>query len=152
MENQLTRIQPLLEKHRERSSGHVALLQDIQDEYRYLPREALETVAAELEIPLSQLYSMATFYKSFNLEPRGRQEVHVCTGTACHVRGALRILDRISQTLGIGAGETTPDGEYSLETVNCVGACALGPLLTIDGRYYGQLTPTKAEKLMGRKP
>ncbi len=145
-------IQPIIEKYRGQTTGHVALLQDIQKEYRYLPREALEQVSQQLDIPLSQLYSMATFYNSFNLEPRGRHEVHVCMGTACHVRGAPRILERLSQKLGVEPGETTEDGEYTLETVNCVGACALGPLVTIEGRYYGQLTPGKAEKLTGRKP
>lgn len=151
MEVQLKDIQPIIEKYRGQSTGYVALLQDIQNEYRYLPREALEITAEQLDIPLSRLYSMATFYKSFYLEPRGKHEVHVCMGTACHVRGALRILERLSQTLGVEPGETTENGEYTLETVNCVGACALGPLVTVDGRYFGQLTPGKSEKLIGRK-
>ena len=152
MDIQMKDLQPLINKHLGLPAGHVALLQDIQNTYRYLPREALEIAAKQLDIPMSQLYSMATFYKSFNLQPRGVHDVHVCTGTACHVRGALRILDRLSQVLGIAPGETTKDGTYTLETVNCVGACALGPLVTIDGQYHGQLTPVKAEKLLGRKP
>ncbi len=152
MNIQLSKMQPLMEKYRGRSTGYTALLQDIQQAYRYLPREALEFAAKELNIPLSQLYSMATFYKGFHLEPRGRKEVHVCMGTACHVRGAQRILARLSQALDVQPGETTPDGEYTLETVNCVGACAMGPLVTIDGRYFGRLTPKKAEKIMGRAP
>ncbi len=152
MDNQMKDLQPLIEKHRGLPNGHVALLQDIQKAYRYLPREALEIAAEQLDIPISQFYSLATFYKSFNLEPRGKHEVHVCTGTACHVRGADRILERLSLSLGIEPGETTKDGAYTLDTVNCVGACALGPLVTIDGQYHGQLTPVKVEKLLGRKP
>lgn len=128
---------------------YISLLQEIQDEFRYLPKKALQRVSEKCSIPMSQLYSMATFYRSFNLEPRGECEICVCMGTACHVRGAQRILDRLSYRLGIGPGETTPDKKYTLETVNCLGTCAIGPLVTINGNYFGHLTTAKADRLVG---
>ncbi len=126
----------------------VGILHEVNSAWRYLPREALELVAEELQMPLSRLYGMATFYRSFNLEPRGEHEIHVCLGTACHVRGGERILDRLSDKLGIGPGKTTANRKFTLTRVNCVGACALGPLVVIDQRYYGRLDPLKAERLL----
>lgn len=126
----------------------VAILHEVNRTWRYLPREALELVAGKLQVPLSRLYSMATFYRSFNLEPRGDHEIHVCLGTACHVRGGERIFDRLSEKLGVGPEETTADRKFTLNRVNCVGACALGPLVVIDDRYHGRLDPLKAERLM----
>jgi NADH-quinone oxidoreductase subunit E len=145
----LDTVDRITEKYRDDTTAFAALLQDINNEFRYLPREALERVSEILGIPLSQLFSLATFYKSFNLVPRGKHEIHVCMGTACHVRGAQRILERIGHKLQVKPGDTTSDGEYTLDTVNCVGACALGPLVTIDGKYYGKLTLNKADKLLG---
>ena len=119
---------------------YIALMQEIQDELRYLPKQALKLCSEKLNVPLSQLYSLATFYNCFSLNPKGKYEIHVCIGTACHVRNAGKILDKISQQLNIKPGETSKDMNYSLETVNCVGACALGPLVTINGQYRGNLT------------
>ncbi len=128
----------------------IALLQDIQDQFRYLPPDGLKLCARELNVPLSQLYSIATFYTCFSLAPRGKTEIQVCMGTACHIRGAEPILDKILQQLALNPGETSPDLEYSLETVNCVGACARGPLVIINSNYYGNLTMGQVENLLSK--
>jgi NADH-quinone oxidoreductase subunit E len=126
----------------------VPILQDVQAEYNYLPKEALGQVGDGLGVPLSQVYSVASFFKAFSLKPRGRHLINVCLGTACHVRGAVRVLDEIERELGIKSGETTGDLRYTLETVNCVGACALGPIVIIDGSYSGQMTASKLKPLL----
>jgi len=126
----------------------VSILQDIQSEYRYLPEEAIRAVAQELDLPVIRVYGVATFFKAFSLEPRGEHIVSVCLGTACHVRGAPAVLDEMKRRLSVEAGETTPDMEFTLETVNCVGACALGPIVVIDGEYHGQVGPVKVKKTL----
>ena len=126
----------------------IQALQDIQDRFHWLPPEALGQVAEALGMPLAQVYGVATFYKAFNLTPQGRHVCTVCLGTACHVRGGDAILEQFERTLGISAGQTTPDGDYKLERVNCLGACALAPLVVIDGRYYGRMTEAKVEALL----
>ena len=128
----------------------IPILQDIQLECNYLPEDALRHVARELKLPLSQVFSVATYYSAFSLTPRGRHLVSVCLGTACHVRGAPRILDSIQRTLKIEPGETTPDRQFSLEAVNCLGACALGPLMVIDGEYFGKMSARKVESILKR--
>ncbi len=144
----MQRIDKIIDKYRNHREGFIALLQDISIEYRYLPQEALKRVSEEMEVPLSQLFSLATFYKSFRLVPRGEHEIQVCMGTACHVRGAPRMLENVTQKLNIKPGDTTEDGKYTVETVNCLGTCALGPLLVYDGKYYGKLNKRKIEKLL----
>jgi NADH-quinone oxidoreductase subunit E len=126
----------------------VSILQDVQSEYNYLPKEALAQVSQDLDIPLTRVYSVATFFKAFSLKPRGRHIINVCLGTACHVRGAVRIRDEIERELDIKPGETTKDLKFTLETVNCVGACALGPIVIIDGKYSGQMKPDKVKTLL----
>ena len=126
----------------------ISILQDIQAEYQYLPREALVQVSETVNIPLSRVYSVATFFRSFSLTPRGEHTVHVCTGTACHVRGAVRILEEMERLLDIPEGKTTKDGKFTLETVNCVGACALGPIVIVDGEHSGQMKPDKVKTLL----
>jgi len=126
----------------------VPLLQDVMREYGYLPEKTLKRIAQELDIPLSQVYGLATFYKSFSLTPRGKHLISVCMGTACHVRGAPRIVEKLERDLRIKAGETTKDLKFTLETVNCLGACALGPLITIDGKYYGRMNSAKMDKVL----
>lgn len=128
----------------------VSILQDIQAEYHYLPREALERVSKSLLLPLSQVYGVATFFKAFSLEPRGRHLINVCLGTACHVRGAVRVLESMERELGVAAGETTKDLKFTLETVNCVGACALGPVVIVDGEYYGQMKSEKVKDTLAK--
>ena len=128
-------------------SSLIGVLQDINRELKYLPEDALRMVSKALDVPLSQVYHVATFYSAFSLEPRGKHTIKVCMGTACHVRGAPRILDGLSRNLGIGSGETSGDGEWTLETVNCLGACALGPVVVIDDLYYKAL-PSEIDKLI----
>jgi len=126
----------------------VSILQDVQGEYGYLPREMLSLISHRLCVPMSQVYSVATFFKSFSLKPRGRHTVHVCVGTACHVRGADRVLETLERELKINPGETTADQKYTMETVNCVGACALGPIIIIDGQYAGQVKVDEVKSLL----
>lgn len=126
----------------------VSILQDIQAEYNYLPKKVLVEVSQALGAPLSQVYSVATFFKAFSLEPRGRHLINVCLGTACHVRGAVRVLEAIERELEIKASKTTKDLKFTLETVNCVGACALGPIVVINGEYHGQMKTDKVKALL----
>ena len=128
----------------------ISVLDEIQAQYHYLPREAMILVSEWLGVPLSQVYSVATFYHAFSLVPRGKHKICVCTGTACHVRGAVQVLDRLETRLGVGAGETTRDRQFTLETVNCLGCCALGPVVVLDDEYEGQMTTKKVDKLLKR--
>ena len=138
----------ILDKYQRDNGFLVSILQDVQAEYNYLPKDALLEVSRGLDTPLSQVYSVATFFKAFSLKPRGRHSINVCLGTACHVRGAVRIVERIEQELGISRGETTEDLKYTLETVNCVGACALGPIVIVNGEYAGQMKTDKVKPLL----
>ena len=142
------KIKSILGRYQSDPGMLVPILQDVQAEYNYLPKEALVQVGEGLGVPLSQVYSVASFFKAFSLKPRGRHLINVCLGTACHVRGAVRVLDEIERELGVKAGETTEDLKYTLETVNCVGACALGPIVIIDGNYSGQMTASKLKPLL----
>src|SRR5512143_3903307 len=128
----------------------IAVLESIQARYRYLPPEALILASERLGVPLSQTYSVATFYNAFSLTPKGQHCLNVCMGTACHVRGSPQVLERLQTKLGIEAGGTTRDRQFTLETVNCLGACALGPIIVTDGEYSGQMTPQKADILLRR--
>jgi NADH-quinone oxidoreductase subunit E len=131
-------------------SSLIAVLEEIQARYRYLPAEALILVSERLGVPLSQAYSVATFYHAFSLKPKGKHCVHVCMGTACHVRGSPQVLDRLETKLGVKTGGTTRDRNFTLETVNCLGACALGPIVVTDGEYSGQMTAQKVNALVKR--
>jgi NADH-quinone oxidoreductase subunit E len=141
------KLQIILDNYKEKQGTLISLMQDINDEYKYLPEEILREVSRELDIPISRFFSLATFYSCFRLEPMGKHHVCACVGTACHVRGAPLVVDTIERELGIKSGETTADGEYTLDSVNCVGACALGPLVTIDGEFYGNMDQKKIKKV-----
>jgi NADH-quinone oxidoreductase subunit E len=145
---EITRIDLIIDKHEAKASSLVQVLLEIQRENHWLPKEALERVAERLQVPLSRIQHIVTFYKAFSLVPKGRHEIHVCMGTACHVRGAQRILDRVEDITGIKAGETDQDLKFSLETVNCLGCCAMGPVMVVDGAYYGKLAPAKSEEVL----
>jgi len=141
-------IDKIIKNYGRRKEFLICILQDIQAKYGYLPKDALTIVAQRLDIPLIQIYSVATFFKAFSLEPRGKHLINVCLGTACHVRGAERVSDKIKRDLGIEAGGTTKDRKFTLETVNCLGACALGPILVLDGKYHGQMTVAKIDSIL----
>jgi NADH:ubiquinone oxidoreductase subunit E len=138
----------LIGKYRDESGTIIGLLQDIHESYGYLPEQILQQVSDEVEVPLSTLYSLATFYSSFRLEPMGKHHIKSCVGTACHVKGAPFVVDTIERELGIKSGETTPDGLFTFDTVNCLGACALAPLIVIDNEYYGKVDQNKVKKIL----
>ena len=138
----------IVKKHGNDKSTLIAVLQDIQEAFNYLPKEALMTAAKAMDVPFSRVYEAATFYTAFSLKPRGENIVKICVGTACHVRGAAALQDKFERTLGIKPGETTKDKKFSLETVNCVGACALGPVVVINTDYHGQVTMKKIDKII----
>jgi NADH-quinone oxidoreductase subunit E len=138
-------IDTIVQQYDGKPSAILAILQDIQGKNKYLPRETLEYLGEKLSIPLNKIYRIATFYRAFSLTPRGLHEINVCLGTACHVRGGQRILDQLKMELGISPGETTPDRNFSLGTVNCLGVCAAGPVVAIDGEYFGKMSPVAVE-------
>jgi NADH-quinone oxidoreductase subunit E len=142
------KIASILDSHQRDPGMLVAILQDIQADYNYLPKESLTQVSEGLDIPLTQVYSVATFFKAFSLKPRGRHIINVCLGTACHVRGAGKVLEEIGRQLDIKPGETTEDFKFTMETVNCVGACALGPIVIIDGKYSGEMKTDRVKSLL----
>lgn len=138
----------VIEKYPKEQRFTLAILQDIQRKFKYIPREALETLAEYLEIPVSKLYGMATFYKALSLTPKGKYIVTVCDGTACHVAGSMVALEEIEKCLGIKAGQTTEDLKFSINTVNCIGCCAIAPVMMINERYYGNLTPKMVKEIL----
>lgn len=140
----------ILKKHGYQGASIIQVMTDIQEEYNYLPKENLEYVSRRLKVPLSKIYSIATFYAAFSLNPRGKHLITVCSGTACFVRGVENVLSRIEDRLGIKAGSTTPDNMFTLETVNCLGACALAPIIVVDGEYYGQTTVQKVDTILDK--
>ena len=144
----IDRIDQIIEKHEGAASSLIQVLLDIQSENHWLPKAALKQVSEKLQVPLLQVQHVATFYKTFSLVPKGRHEVNICMGAACHVRGAGRVLDKVEELTGIKPGETDLDLKFSLETVNCVGCCALGPVMDINGKTHGKISPTKTEKLL----
>lgn len=141
-------IERIMEKYGSDPADVLGMLMDIQEKERYLPREALRYMSEELSVPLTRLYRMATFYEALSLKPLGRHQIHVCMGTACHVRGAARILDKLESHLSIKPGEVTPDLNFGLKTVNCVGACALGPVVQVNGEYHGNMSALKIERMI----
>lgn len=128
----------------------VEMLQDIQDEYRHIPSEAIETMAREVGVPIGQIYHLATFFKGFSLEPRGEYVLSVCMGTACHVKGAPRIVEACTRELGIKEGETGSDGKFTLETVRCLGCCGLAAVMTVNEDLHGHITASKIPRLLKR--
>jgi len=140
----LKKIDDIVKKFDSSQSALIGMLQHVQIEYNYLPKKALERIAEKVDIPISRVYSLATFYSAFSLKPRGKYLVALCVGTACHVRGAGEIQKEIEKKLKIQPGQTTEDSRFTFETVNCLGCCAIGPVMTIGDKYYGELTPSRA--------
>lgn len=148
MEAETQKVKSFISKHNNEKKALISILQDIQAEYNYLPQEALRLVSESLGIPLIDIVGVATFYRAFSLEPRGKHLVTVCMGTACHVRGGPKILEEFERRLNIEAGGTTEGREFSLETVACLGCCAIGPVVVVDGDYYAQTTIRKVNSIL----
>ena len=144
----MKRLERILKRHGNQRSFLIPILQDIQAEYNYLPQEALEHLSRKIGIPLSNIYSAATFFRAFSLKPRGKHLITVCLGTACHVRGGPRIVEQIERILGIRPGGTTDDKLFTLETVNCLGCCALGPVMVVGKKYFGKVSLTQVKKIL----
>lgn len=142
------KVKAIVNKYNGSRGQLVSVLQDVQAEYRYLPKEALVRVSELMGIPISQVFQVATFFRAFSLRPRGKHLINCCLGTACHVRGGIRILETLERALGVARGGTTPDLKYTLESVNCMGACALGPVIKVDDAYYGQMTTNKVDSVL----
>ena len=142
------KIEQIINKYQGRASSLIQVLLEIQRENHWLPKEVLEKVSKRLKVPLSEIQHIATFYKAFSLIPKGRHEIHVCTGTACHVRGSPRLLSAVQDLIGTRPGETDPDLKFSLETVNCLGCCASGPVMVVDGKHHGKVAPAKAKEVL----
>ncbi|MBU4189937.1 MAG: NADH-quinone oxidoreductase subunit NuoE [Candidatus Thermoplasmatota archaeon] len=141
-------LDSIINKYDSKKEFLITILQEIQEKYNYLPKNTLIYVSEKLNVPLIQVYSVATFYKTFSLKPRGKHIINACVGTACHVRGGRRIVDEVKRKLNVNVGETTPDKLFTLETVRCLGACALGPVVVVDGEYHGQMTTNKVDALL----
>lgn len=141
-------IDQIIDKHDAEPSSLIQILLEIQSENNWLPKAILERVSEKLAVPMSRIQHIATFYKAFSLVPKGRHQVHICMGTACHVRGATRVLEKVQDLTGIKPGETDLDLKFSLETVNCLGCCALGPVMEIDGKTHGKITPAETPEVI----
>jgi NADH:ubiquinone oxidoreductase subunit E len=141
-------LETILENRCSQPQQLIEVLQDVQETFGYISEEAMTTVSQELGVPLIEVYRVANYYKAFSLAPRGRHVITVCMGTACHVRGAPRMLDEVRGQLGIEPGQTTSDCMFTLERVNCLGACALGPIVVLDGKYHRNMTSSKLRKLI----
>jgi NADH-quinone oxidoreductase subunit E len=144
----LTKLDGIFSKFEGAEGALIPILQEAQEIYGYLPEEVLARVGKQLAIPMSRIYGVVTFYAQFYLTPRGRHTVRVCRGTACHVRGGKNVLKTVQQFLGVGENETTPDSKFTFETVACLGACALSPVVLVDKNYYGKLTPAKVAQVL----
>jgi NADH-quinone oxidoreductase subunit E len=142
------KIDQFIDKYAGEEGVLIQLLLDVQRELNWVPKEVIQRISDRLQVPLSQIYRVASFYKSISLKPRGRHLVNVCLGTACQVRGGPRLMDRIKEVLSINPGETTQDMKFTLERVNCLGCCALGPVMVVDGEYHGKIMPAKAEEIL----
>jgi NADH-quinone oxidoreductase subunit E len=150
VEIDLKRVDEIIESYKGEEGVLIQLLLDIQSEFNWISKEAIAQISERMQIPKSQIYRIASFYEAMSLEPVGRHIVQVCLGTACQVRGAPKILDRIEENLKIKGGETTPDMRFSLKRVNCLGCCAMGPVMVVDGDYHGKISPAMVEGILER--
>ncbi len=148
MDYDVSQVDEIIENYGKKSASVIAMLQDIQARFRYIPREAVRRLSEVLQIPEPQIYHIATFYKAFSIVPRGKHEIRVCLGTACHISGGKRIAEGFERSLGVSAGETTKDKFFTLETVNCLGACALAPLVQVDEENHPKMTMEKIDKVL----
>ncbi len=149
MNYDVAQVDEVIESYAKKPSSVIAMLQDIQTRFRYVPREAVRRLSEVLGIPEAQIYHIATFYKAFSLVPRGKHEVRVCLGTACHIAGGKRIAEGFEGELAVQTGDTTKDGRFTLESVNCVGACGLAPVVMVDDEVHGKVKPSKIAEILG---
>jgi len=140
----MNRLNRIMDSYQEQEGALIQILLDVQQEFRWISPEAAKLVSERVNIPITQVYRVASFYKALSLTPRGEHLVKICLGTACHVRGGVRVMGKVKRMMGIEAGGTTEDMKFTLERVNCLGCCALGPMMTIDDKSYGKLSPEKA--------
>jgi NADH:ubiquinone oxidoreductase subunit E len=143
------RVNEIIESYKADRMASLAILQDVQREYNFLPREALELVAQRLSVPVGHIYQMATFFKAFSLKPKGEYVIKVCLGTACHVQGGPHILEELEHDLNLKSGQTSSDGKFSVEAVRCLGACALAPIVVVNEEVYGKMSTSAVSKLAG---
>jgi len=144
----LNSVDLIVDKYQEKRTALISVLHDVQDRYKYLPDEALKMVASRLRMDINEIYGVATFYKSFTLTPQGKYSITLCLGTACHVRGGPRILRELKGLLKIEPGQTTADRQFSLNVVNCLGVCAIGPVMMVDQKFYGEMNPIRAKRMI----
>ena len=142
------KINEIIDRYLAQQGVLIQLLLDLQSEFNWISKEAILRINERLQIPISQIYRVARFYKAMSLKPRGKHIVNVCLGTACHVRGGSRIIDKVEESLNIKAGETTQDMKFTLERINCLGSCALGPVIMVDRDYYGKVAPMKVKEIL----
>ena len=147
----LSKLPQIIDRYPKTSQSLIAVLQDIQKEYHYLPSETLKETAKALGVPLSKVFSVSTFYNAFSLYPRGEKIIRICVGTTCHIRGAKVIQQQLEDRLNIKAGQTTPDLKYTLEVVNCVGACAMAPVVIVNDKYYGSVKVSNVKRFLKAK-
>lgn len=148
VEIDLKRVDEIIERYKGEEGVLIQLLLDIQNEFNWIPRAVIARISERMRIPKSQIYRIASFYKAMSLNPVGRHILQVCLGTACQVRGAPKILDRVEENLGIKEGATTSDMRFSLRRVNCLGCCAMGPVVVVDGDYHGKITAAQVEEIL----
>ena len=141
-------VDKIIDHYQEKRTAIISILHDIQDRYSHLPQEALKQVASRLRMNLNDIYGVATFYKSFSLTPKGKHSITLCLGTACHIRGGPKILKEMIKQLNIEPGQTTADKKFSLQAVNCLGVCAIGPVMFVDGKFYGEMNSVKAKRII----
>jgi NADH:ubiquinone oxidoreductase subunit E len=144
----LNPVDLIVDRYQDKRTALISILHDVQDRYKYLPEEALKMVASRLRMDINEIYGVATFYKSFTLVPQGKHSITLCLGTACHVRGGPKILRELKSLLHIEPGQTTVDRQFSLNVVNCLGVCAIGPVMMVDGKFYGEMNPIRAKKMI----
>jgi len=150
VESYSEKVDSLIDSYTNKKEELISLLQDVQAEFNYLPQDVLIKISQKLDIPLSQIFSVATFFRAFSLKPRGRHLITVCLGTACHVRGGQRLVDKLERDYGVKPGETTEDMKFTLETVNCLGCCALGPVVVVNGKYESLMNADKLDRVLRR--
>jgi len=141
-------VKDIIKKYDSDKTAMIAILQDVQEEFRYLPKEALSSISKQMDVPLTRIYEIATFYNAFSLKPRGKNLIEVCAGTACHVQGGANLMDRLERDLSICCGETTKDKMFTLEEVRCLGCCSLAPVVRISGDVHPYLTQDEIPKIL----